>query len=195
MKEARKTPGKEGAALAQESVVKVCLKIFHSVGDVQEAVTGMLDHCLAILHERDKTACFLNGKKTLEAHKATYFPRDFTDFYDDWGKWDKPIDSFLNTIPVNKSCLFAGLFYFCSESDPCTLFEKTLLKMASQKKHKGTMVIKLKPCQHLDTSRDTIFFNVPFCSALGLRDLIRGGMIKQKNAMVTRYPAQYPRME
>ncbi len=67
--------------------------------------------------------------------------------------------------------------------------------MASQKKYKGFIVIELKSCQHLDTSRDIIFFNIPFCSALGLRDLIRRAMIKQKNTMVTRYPAKYPRME
>jgi hypothetical protein len=30
---------------------------------------------------------------------------------------------------------------------------------------------------------------------LGLRDLIRRAMIKQKNTMVTHYPAKYPRME
>jgi hypothetical protein len=163
MKVACKTPGKEGVALVlvQESVVKVHLKIFHGVGDVQEAMMGMLDHCLAILHERDKMACFLNGKKTLEAHKATDFLRDFTDFYDNWGKWDQPIKSFLDTIPVNKSHSFAGSFYLCSKWDPCTLFEKTLLKMVSQKKHKGTTVIKLKPCQHLDTSRDIFFSTFP----------------------------------
>jgi hypothetical protein len=117
------TPGKdESVGFMQDSVVKVHLKIFH--GDVQEAMMGMLDHCLAILHKRDKAACFLNGKKTLEAHKATDFPWDFTDFYDDWGKWDKLIKSFLNTIPVHKSCSFSGLFYFRSMWDPCTLFEK-----------------------------------------------------------------------
>jgi hypothetical protein len=60
--------------------------------------------------------------------------------------------------------------------------------MVSQKKHKGTIAIKLKLCQYLDTSRDIILFNVSFCSTLGLGDLIRGAVIKQKNTMVTHYP-------
>jgi hypothetical protein len=132
---ARQTPGKDDSVgFTQDSVVKVRFKIFHE--DVQEAVTGMLDHCLAILHKRDKSACFLNGKKTLEAHKATHFPRDITDFYHNWVKWDEPIKSFLNTIPVNKS-RFAGSFYFYSEWDPSTLFEKTLLKWQAKRSTRG----------------------------------------------------------
>ncbi len=62
-----------------ECVVKIKLKILHGVNDVQETVIGMMDHCLTILHEHNKRACFLNKKKLLEAHKATDFPRDFTD--------------------------------------------------------------------------------------------------------------------
>jgi hypothetical protein len=44
--------------------------------------------------------------------------------------------------------------------------------MASQKKRKGTIKIKLKPCQYMDTSSSIIFFDVPFCSALELQDFI-----------------------
>jgi hypothetical protein len=62
-------------------------KNFHGANDVQETVLGMMDHCFSILHEHDKKACFVN-KKSLEAYKAADFPRDFTDFYDEWGKWD-----------------------------------------------------------------------------------------------------------
>ncbi len=46
----------------------------------------MVDHCLSILHEHKKKARFVNKKKSLEAYKAMDFPRNFTDFYDEWGK-------------------------------------------------------------------------------------------------------------
>jgi hypothetical protein len=72
----------------------------------------MMDHCLTILHKRNKRACFLNKKKLLKAYKAMDLPRDFTDFYNDWGKWDKMVRAFLNTIPADKSRSFTGSFYF-----------------------------------------------------------------------------------
>jgi hypothetical protein len=71
----------------------------------------MMDHCLSILHERDKKARFVNKKKSLEAYKATDFPRDFTDFYDEWGKWDETVSAFLNTIPADKLRSFTGSFF------------------------------------------------------------------------------------
>jgi hypothetical protein len=86
---AKKTPAKDTNAKINYCVVKNKLKILRGVNDVQEMVVGMMDHCLTILHERDKRACFLNKKKLLKAHKAMDFPRDFTNFYDDWGKWDE----------------------------------------------------------------------------------------------------------
>jgi hypothetical protein len=154
---AKKTPAKDTNTKINDCVVKIKLKILHGVNDVQETVIRMMDHCFTILHECNKRACFLNKKKSLEAHKATDFPRDFTDFYDDWGKWDESVQAFLNTIPADKSRSFMGSFYFRCEWDPAQLFEKTRLKMVSQKKHKGTIAIELKPCQHLDTTRDIIF--------------------------------------
>jgi hypothetical protein len=95
----------------------------------------MMDHCLSILHECNKKAGFMNKKKSLEAYKEMDFPRNFTDFYDEWGKWDKMVRAFLNTIPADKLQSFTGSFYFRCKWDPAQLFEKTLLKMASQKKY------------------------------------------------------------
>jgi hypothetical protein len=192
---AKKTPAKNMNAKINDCVVKIKLKILHGVNDVQETVIGMMDHCLTILHKRNKRACFLNKKKLLKAHKATNFPRDFTNFYDDWGKWDKSVRAFLNTIPADKSHSFTGSSYFRCEWDQAQLFEKTLLKMASQKKHKGTIAIELKPCQHLDTTRDIIFFNLPFCSNEGLRGTLRKAMAKQKSTLIKRHPSKYPQME
>jgi hypothetical protein len=57
--------------------------------DIPESIKGMINFSLSILHERDKKACYLNRKKSLEASKATDFPKDFTDFYDDLGVWDE----------------------------------------------------------------------------------------------------------
>ncbi len=155
----------------------------------------MMDHCLSILHERDKKACFVNKKKSLEAYKMMDFPRNFTDFYDKWGKWDKTVHAFLNTIPADKSQSFTGSFYFRCKWDLAQLFEKLLLKMASQKKYKGTIAIELKPCQNLDTTRDIIFFNLPFCSDKGLRGTLHNAMRDQKSALIRRHPSKYPRME
>jgi hypothetical protein len=155
----------------------------------------MMDHCLSILHERNKKACFVNKKKSLEAYKATDFPRDFTDFYNKWGIQDEMVHTFLNTIPADKLRSFTGSFYFRCKWDPAQLFEKPLLKMASQQKYKGMITIELKPCQHLDTTRGIIFFNLPFCSNKGLRGISRKAMRNQKSALIKRHPSKYPRME
>jgi hypothetical protein len=53
--------------------------------DVQETLLGLLGHCLSVLQERDKSACILNRRKILEARRVSDLPRDFTDFYDEWG--------------------------------------------------------------------------------------------------------------
>jgi hypothetical protein len=107
---AKKTPAKDTSAKVNNCVVKIKLEILHGVNDVKETVLGMMDHCLTILHKRNKRAGFLNKKKSLKAYKATDFPRDFTDLYDDWGKWDKLVRAFLNTIPADKSHSFTGFF-------------------------------------------------------------------------------------
>ena len=113
---------------------------------------GLLAHCLAVLQERDKTACILNRKKTLEVRRVSDLPRDFTDFYNDWGLWDEDIKMFLNTIKDKGQRSFTASFYFRCSGDPEALFAKTLLKIAKQTHHKGNVSIELKPCQHLDTT-------------------------------------------
>ncbi len=188
-----KTTAKDTTTKVNNCVVKLQHKILHG-NNVQETVLGMIDHCLTILHKRDKRARFVNKKKLLEAYKVTDFPRDFTDFYDDWGKWDEPVQAFLNTIWADKSHSFMGLFNFKCKWDPAQLFEKTLLKMAGQK-YKGTNAIKLKPCQHLDTTGDIIFFNPPFCSDEGLCITLHNAMRNQKSALIKRHPSKYPRLE
>ncbi len=82
--------------------------------------------------------------------------------------WDEDIMMFLNTIREKGQWAFTASFYFQSNSEPKVLFEKTLLKMAKQFKHKGTVVIKVKPCQYLDTTREIMFFNLPYCNAVGI---------------------------
>ena len=63
----------------KEVVVQIRIKILPGAEDIQETVLGLMHHCLSVLKERDKTACFVNSKKSLTAHKLTNFPRDFTD--------------------------------------------------------------------------------------------------------------------
>ena len=178
-------PGKAGKATKEdelkEVVAQVCIKILPGAKDIQETVLGLMHHCLTVLKERDKTACFVNANKSLTAHKLTDFPRDFTDFHDDWDVWDKPMKSFLNTIPAGRGRSFTGSFYFRSTWEPEKLFEKALLKMAAVAKLKGSIAIAVKACQCLNTERAVIFFNVPFCSATSLRDTLRKAMVKQKS--------------
>jgi hypothetical protein len=171
---AKMTPAKaqDGVEEMKECVVQICIQTHAGVEDIQETTLGLMHHCLTILHERDKTACFVNAAKSLEAKKLTDFPQDFTDFHDDWENWDEPMKSFLNTMPKDKGRSFTGSFYFRSSWDPNKLFEKTLLKMAGQTKLKGSISIGVKPCQFLDTKRAVIFFNLPFCLAPGLRQAL-----------------------
>ena len=143
-------------------------KLLHGSTDVQEMRIGLLDHCLMTLHKQDKTACILNRKKTLKAQRVGELPCNFTNFDDDWGMWDEDIKMFLNSIREKGQRAFTASFYFRSNIEPKVLFEKTLLKMAKQSKHKGTVVIKVKPCQYLDTTREIMFFNLPYCDAVGL---------------------------
>ncbi len=90
------TPAKaqDGVEEMKECVVQICIKIHAGAEDIQETALGLMHHCLTILHERDKTACFVNSAKSLDAKKLMDFPQDFTDFHDYWGKWDEPMKSF-----------------------------------------------------------------------------------------------------
>jgi hypothetical protein len=138
------TPGEN------DCVVRIRFKL--QPCDVQETLVGLLAHCLSVLQERDKSACVLNRQKTLEARRVSGLPWDFTDFYDEWGLWEEDIRMFLNTIKDKGQHTFQASFYFRCSGDPDLLFAKTLLKMAKQSQHKGTVSIERKPCQHLDTT-------------------------------------------
>ncbi len=164
---AKKTPGKEGKM--NNCIVRIKLKLMGRHKDIPASIMGMINHSLSILQERDKKACYLNRKKSLEASKATDFPKDFTDFFDDWGIWDEHIKAFANNIPMDKSRSFSVSFNFWSKWDPAALLKKTYLKMTTQTKHKGAMMVEMKPCQCLDTTCDIIFFYLPFC-VLGKRE-------------------------
>ncbi len=94
------------------------------------------------------------------------------------------MQAFLNTIPKGKSQAFLASFWFKSEWLPKILFEKTLLKMAGQKKLKGQISVELKPCQHLDTTREIIFFQVPNCDAIGLWDRLLRAMANTNSGMI-----------
>ncbi len=67
--------------------------------------------------------------------------------------------------------------------------------MATQTKIKGTMMVEMKLCQCLDTAWDFIFFNLPFCDVIGLRNFISRVLTKQKSALIKHHPLKYPRME
>ncbi len=92
--------------------------------NVQETLIGLLAHCLLVLQERDKLACVLNRCKTLEARQMIDLPRDFTDFYDEWGLWEEDIRMFLNTIKDKGQRTFQASFHFRCSGDPDTLFAR-----------------------------------------------------------------------
>jgi len=152
------TPAKaqDGIEEMKECVAQLRIKIHAGAEDIQETVLGLMLHCLSIFHERDKTACFVNTAKSLEAKKLTDLPQDFTDFHNDWGKWDEPMKSFLSTMPKDKGRSFTGSFYFRSTWEPEKLFEKTLLKMAGPTKLKGTITIGVMPISGHRTSRHVL---------------------------------------
>ncbi len=190
----KKTPSKVDSNLFT-CVICIKIKLFHGVPEVQAAIMALLDYYLSTLQERDKHARLLSRNKNEEAFKAKDPPQDFTDFYDKWGLWDDRTQSFLNTIPEGKSRSFSASFCFKCKMLPKDLFEKTFFKMAGQKKLKGSIAVEMKPCQHLDTTREIIFFQVPSCDAIGLRDLLRKAMTKAESGMIHKYPLKYPRME
>jgi hypothetical protein len=77
-----------------DCIVRIKIKLTGRQKDIPESIMGMINHSLSILHKQDKKACYLNRKKSLEASKATNFPKDFTNFYNDWGVWDERIKAF-----------------------------------------------------------------------------------------------------
>jgi hypothetical protein len=194
-KPAKKTPGTINMSNLFTSVIRIKIKLFHGVLEVQIAIMALLDYCLTTLQERDKHARLLRHNKMEEAFKAKDLPQDFTDFYDKWGLWDKQTQTFLNTTPEGKSRSFSASFWFKCEMLPKTLFKKTFLKMSGQKKLKGSIIVEMKPCQHLDPAREIIFFQVPNCNATGLRGTLRKAMTKAKSGMIHKCPSKYPRME
>ncbi len=102
---------------------------------------------------------------------------------------------FLNTIREKGQLAFTASFYFWSNVKPKVFFEKTLLKMAKQSKLKGMVVIEVEPCQYLDTTWEIMFFNLPYCDAVGLRDYIHKALVAKKSHLIHQYPKKFPRME
>ncbi len=187
------TDGDKTTLTTNDCVVRMQFKL--QPCDVQETLVGLLAHCLLVLQERDKSACILNRRKTLEERRVSDLPRDLTDFYDEWGLWEEDIRMFLNTIRDKGQRTFQASFYFRCSGDPDALFAKTLLKMAKQSQHKGTVSIKRKPCQHLNTTRDIIFFNLPFCDAVGLQDYLKAALVAKKSRLIHWYPNKFPRKD
>jgi hypothetical protein len=188
------TPTDGNKTRENDCVVRICFRL--QPCNVQESLIGLLAHCLSVLQEQDKMACVLNRRKTLEARRVSDLPRDFTSFYDEWGLWEEDIRMFLNTIKDKGQCTFQASFYFRCSGDPDALFAKTLLKMAKhQSQHKGTVSIERKPCQHLDTTREILFFNLPFCDAVGLRDYLKTALVAEKSQLIHRYPNKFPRKD
>ena len=62
------TDGDKTSPKTNECVVRMRFKLQSC--DVQETLLGLLGHCLSVLQERDKSACILNRRKTLEAKRV-----------------------------------------------------------------------------------------------------------------------------
>jgi hypothetical protein len=63
------TDSSNTASTANVCVVRMRFKL--QPCNVQESLICLLAHCLSVLHERDKSACILTRKKTLEAKKVS----------------------------------------------------------------------------------------------------------------------------
>ena len=63
------TDGDKTSPKTNECVVRMRFKL--QPCDVQETLLGLLGHCLSVLQERDKSACILNRRKTLEAKRVS----------------------------------------------------------------------------------------------------------------------------
>jgi hypothetical protein len=66
------TDGDKTTLKTNECVVRMQFKL--QPCDVQETLIGLLAHCLSVLQERDKSACVLNRRKTLEARRVSDLP-------------------------------------------------------------------------------------------------------------------------
>ena len=66
------TDGDKTTSKTNECVVRMRFKL--QPCDVQETLIGLLGHCLSVLQERDKSACVLNRRKTLEARRVSNLP-------------------------------------------------------------------------------------------------------------------------
>ena len=66
------TDGEKTSSKTNECVVRMRFKLQSC--DVQETLLGLLGHCLSVLQERDKSACILNRRKTLEAKRVSDLP-------------------------------------------------------------------------------------------------------------------------
>ncbi len=67
MRLTKMTPAKaqDGIEEIKECVAQLHIKIHAGAEDIQEMVLGLMLHCLSILHEQDKTACFVNTQNPL----------------------------------------------------------------------------------------------------------------------------------
>jgi hypothetical protein len=64
--------GDKTSPKTNECVVRMRFKLLSC--NVQETHLGLIGHCLSVLQERDKSACVLNRRKTLEAKRASDLP-------------------------------------------------------------------------------------------------------------------------
>ncbi len=68
------TDGDKTTLKTNECVVHMQFKL--QPCNIQETLVGLLGHCLSVLQERDKSACILNRRKTLEAKRVSDLPRE-----------------------------------------------------------------------------------------------------------------------
>ncbi len=193
---AKKTPGKD--AKTNDCIVKIKIKLTGGHKDIPESIMGMINTTPSPFYTNGtRRLAISTGRSLWRQAKPPAFLRTSptSTRIGEYGMNKLKLLQTANNIPANKSRSFSVLFNFRSEYDPAVLLEKTSLKMATQMKIKGTMMVEIKPCQCLDTARDIIFFNLPFCNAIGLQDFICRVLTKQKSALIHRHPLKYPQME
>lgn len=166
--------------------------------DPPTAIKRILGDFLAVLQQKDPTACFT---KELNVRKQIYdmsdFPPDFRDFYDEWSFWEHDAGYFLIPAPLGgNGRSYHGTLCLSSQRDGELLLEQCIFAIRTIQSKGGTIRASVKELQVLRTSRNLILFGVPSnVNFAAVTTLLREMMEVTLNDMVAQDPSRYPEDE
>ena len=163
--------------------------------DPPTAIKRLLGEFLAVLQQKDPTACFT---KELNVRKQIYdvedFPPDFREFYDDWSFWEHDAGYFLMPAPLGGAGRsYHGTVCLSSTWEGEMLLERCIFAVRTIQSKGGTIRASIKELQVLRTSRNLILFGVPSnVSFSAVTNLLRDMMEVTLDSMVSHDPVRYP---